>query len=49
LDNISAASDEKAVIAYVRHCRTQTLAAKPVLDDLHVRFQQFKTMGKGKK
>ena len=38
----NAVSNTEQAIAFVRDCRAQTLAAKPTLDDLHVRFQQFK-------
>jgi hypothetical protein len=39
----SALSSQEKIIAFVKDCRAQTLAARPILDDLHIRFQQFKT------
>ncbi len=42
MEDFSALSDEKGAVAYIKSCRAQTLAAKPVLEDLHERFQQFK-------
>lgn len=38
----SALSNAEKAIVYLKDCRAQTLAARPTLDDLHVRFQQFK-------
>jgi hypothetical protein len=38
----SALSTPEKIMAFVKDCRTQTLGARPILDDLHVRFQQFK-------
>jgi hypothetical protein len=41
-DNPPALRNIEEVIVYVKDCRAQTLAAKPVLDDLHIKFQQLK-------
>ena len=42
MKDTSGLNGEKDVIRYMADCRAQTLAARPLLDDLHVRFQQFK-------
>jgi len=41
-DNPPSLDKIEEVVAYVKNCRAQTLAARPILDDLHVRWQQLK-------
>jgi hypothetical protein len=41
-DNPPALRSVEEAVVFVKDCRAQMLAAKPVLDDLHVRFQQLK-------
>jgi hypothetical protein len=40
--DISSLHDERDVVRFVEDCHAQTLAARPVLDDLHDRSRQFR-------
>jgi hypothetical protein len=42
MNDTSGRNGDESVIRYMADCRAQTLAARPLLDDLHVRFKQFK-------